>query len=110
MYTIIGKVSDAIVAYKKAIKNNPSDAASLSAMGSLFDDQGENPDISVMFCQESVKLSPENGLFRYRLGKLYCKLNRLDEALKQFKKSELLGQDASEYIAKIQTRQRAKAS
>jgi tetratricopeptide (TPR) repeat protein len=109
-YTMIGKVSEAIVAYKKAIKNNPSDAASLSALGCLFDEQGENADISVMFCQESVKLSPQNGLFRYRLGKLYFKQNRLDEALKEFKKAELLDQDASEYIAKIQARKTAKAS
>ena len=109
-YTMIGKVSDAIVAYKKAIKNNPSDAASLSALGCLFDEQGENPDISMMFCQESVKLSPENGLFRYRLGQLYYKQNRLEEALKEFKKSELLDQDASEYITKIQNQQTAKAS
>jgi tetratricopeptide (TPR) repeat protein len=109
-FTMIGKVPDAIVAYKKAIKNNPSDAASLSALGFLFDEQGENPDISVMFCQESVKLSPENGLFRYRLGQLYYKQNRLDEALKEFKKSELLDQDASEYITKIENQQTAKAS
>ncbi len=109
-YTSIGKVPDAIVAHKKAIKNNPSDAASLSAMGCLFDEQGENPEISVMFCQESVQLSPENGLFRYRLGQLYFKQNRLDDALKEFKKAELLGQDASEYITKIQTRLTAKAS
>ncbi len=109
-YTKIDKIPAAIVAYKKAIKYNPSDAASLSAMGCLFDEQGENPEISVMFCQESVKLSPDNGLFRNRLGKLYYKQNRLDDALKEFKKAELLGQDASEYITKIQTRQTAKAS
>ena len=109
-YTMIGKVSEAIVAYKKAIKNNPSDAASLSALGCLFDAQGENADISVMFCQESVKLSPENGLFRYRLGKLYYKQNRLDEALKEFKKAELLDRDVSEYIAKIKAQKTAKAS
>lgn len=109
-YTMIRRAPEAIVAYKKAIKNNPSDAASLSAMGCLFDEQGENPEISVMFCQESVKLSPENGLFRYRLGELYYKQNRLDEALREFKKAELLDQDASEYITKIQTQQTAKAS
>ncbi|MGD2186896.1 MAG: tetratricopeptide repeat protein [Desulfobacterales bacterium] len=109
-YASIDKIPDAIVAYKKAIKHNPSDAASLSAMGCLFDEQGENPEISVMFCRESVKLSPENGLYRYRLGQLYYKQNRLDDALKEFKKAELLGQETSEYITKIQTRQKAKAS
>jgi tetratricopeptide (TPR) repeat protein len=55
-----------------------------------------------MFCEESVKLSPENGLFRYRLGRLYFKQNRLPDALKEFKKADLLDHDASEYIEKIQ--------
>ena len=109
-YTKTDRVPDAIVAYKRAIKYNPSDAASLSAIGCLFDEQGENPEISVMFCQESVTLSPENGLFRMRLGRLYYKQNRLDDALKEFKKAQLLGQDASEYIRKIKTRQAHKAS
>lgn len=109
-YTMIGRAPEAIAAYKRAIKNNPSDAAALSALGCLFDNQGENADIAMMFCRESVKLSPENGLFRYRLGKLYYKQNRLEKALKEFKKAELLDQDASDYIKKIQTRQTAKAS
>ena len=109
-YMRIGRAADAIEAYKKAIKQNPSDAASLSAMGCLFDQQDENLDISVMFCQESVQLSPENGLFRFRLGRLYFKQNRLDDALEEFKKADLLGQDASEYITKIQKRLSVKAS
>jgi len=109
-YTSIGKPAEAIVAYKTAIKQNPSDATSLSAMGCLFDEQGENLEISVMFCQESVQLSPENGLFRHRLGQLYFKQNRLDDALREFKKADSLGQDASEYITKILKHRRAKAS
>jgi len=109
-YTRLGKTEAAIGAYKTAIKLNPMDAASLSAMGWLFDQQGENPEISVVFCQESVELSPENGLFRQRLGRLYLKQNRLDDALKEFKKADLLGQDSSEYITKILKSREAKAS
>ena len=109
-YTAIGDVHAAISAYKKAIKYNPSDAASLSAMGCLFDEREENPEIALMFCQESVRLSPENGLFRYRLGQLYRKQNRLTDALKEFKKAELLGQDASAVITQIQKQLPAKAS
>jgi tetratricopeptide (TPR) repeat protein len=81
----IGDEDAAISAYKKAIKHNPSDAASLSAMGCLFDERDENPEIALLFCQESVRLSPENGLFRFRLGQLYLKENRLTDALKEFK-------------------------
>jgi tetratricopeptide (TPR) repeat protein len=109
-YTAIGDVETAISAYKKAIKHNPSDAASLSAMGCLFDERKENPEIALMFCRESVRLSPENGLFRYRLGQLYLKENRLTDALKEFKKAEFLGQDASAVIKQIKKQLPAKAS
>jgi len=109
-HTAIGNTEAAIAAYKKAIKYNPSDAASLSAMGCLFDEQKENPEIALMFCQESVRLSPENGLFRYRLGQLYLKQDRLTDALKQFKKAAFLGQDASEEITEIQKQLPAEAS
>jgi tetratricopeptide (TPR) repeat protein len=109
-YTASGDVDAAISAYKKAIKHNPSDAASLSAMGCLFDEREENPEIALMFCQESVRLSPENGLFRYRLGQLYLKENRLTDALKEFKKAEFLGQDAAAVIKQIQKQMLAKAS
>ncbi len=109
-YMAISEVAAAIRAYKKAIKHNPSDAASLSAMGCLFDEQEENPEIALMFCQESVRLSPENGLFRYRLGQLYLKQDRLADALKQFKKAELLGQDASAVITEIQKQLPARPS
>jgi tetratricopeptide (TPR) repeat protein len=109
-YTAIGDADAAISAYKRAIKHNPSDAASLSAMGCLFDEREENPEIALMFCEESVRLSPENGLFRYRLGQLYFKENRLTDALKEFKKAEFLGQDASALIRQIQKKLPAKAS
>jgi len=99
---------DAITAYKKAIRHNPQDAASMSALGCLFDDQGENPEITLMFCRESVGLSPENGLFRYRLGRLYFKQNRLDDALKEYKKAEQFGYDAARDIQEIKNRQVAK--
>ncbi len=109
-YTEIGDAEAAIAAYKKAIKYNPSDAASLSAMGCLFAEQEENPDIALMFCQESVQLAPQNGLYRSRLGQLYLKQNRLDDALEEFKKAELLGKDVSDFIVEIEKKLPPKAS
>ena len=99
---------DAISAYKKAIRHNPHDAASMSALGCLFDAQGENSEITLMFCRESVGLSPENGLFRYRLGRLYFKQNRLDDALKEYDKANQLGYDATRDIQEIRNRLDAK--
>jgi tetratricopeptide (TPR) repeat protein len=109
-YTQIGDVGAAVAAYKKAIKYNPSDAASLSSMGCLFAEQDENPDIALMFCKESIQLAPENGLFRYRLGQLYYRQNRLDDALKEFKQAQRLGKDASDLISEIEKKLHPKTS
>ncbi|MBW2515949.1 MAG: tetratricopeptide repeat protein [Deltaproteobacteria bacterium] len=108
-YTQIGNADAAVAAYKKAIKYNPSDAASLSAMGCLFAEQEENPEIALMFCKESIQLAPENGLFRYRLGQLYYRQNRLDDALKEFKQARRLGKDASDLISEIEKKLQPKA-
>jgi tetratricopeptide (TPR) repeat protein len=91
----------AISAYKKAIRQNPNDAESLSALGYLFDLLGENPEITTIFCQQSIDIAPENGLYRYRLGSLYLKRNQLEDALIQFQKAHDLGYDAKKMIKKI---------
>ena len=92
---------EAIFAYKKAIRLNPNDAQSLSALGHLFDLLGENPEITTIFCQQSVDISPENGLFRHRLGSLYLKRNQLEDALVQFEKAHSLGYNSRDSIKKI---------
>jgi len=93
---------EAVSAYKQVIRQNPNDAESLSALGYLFDLQGENPEITTIFCQQSIDIAPENGLFRYRLGNLYLKRNQLEDALEQFQKADDLGYDSKELIEKIQ--------
>jgi len=107
-YAAANLTQDAIKAYKNAIRFNPHDATSMSALGCLLDDQGENPEITLMFCRESVGLAPENGLFRYRLGQLYFKQNRYDDALKEYKKAEQFGYDAAGDIQNIQKQLTAK--
>ena len=88
----------AIGAYQKAVKANPADSLALSALGGLFVQKGENPEIALVFCRESVRLAPGNPLFRQRLGRLYVKLNRLDAALSEFEQAERLGLDSAEDI------------
>jgi tetratricopeptide (TPR) repeat protein len=94
-------IDEAIFTYKKAIRQNPNDAQSLSALGYLFDLLGENPEITTIFCQQSVDISPENGLFRHRLGSLYLKRNQLEDALVQFEKAHRLGYNSRDSIKKI---------
>jgi tetratricopeptide (TPR) repeat protein len=95
---------EAIAAYRKAIKLNPRDAAAMSALGCLFEAQGENPEITLVFCRESVGLAPDNALFRYRLGQLLLKQNRLKEALQEFRKAQDLGHDATDDINETEAR------
>ena len=93
---------EAIASYRTAIKVNPRDAAAMSALGCLFEAQGENPEITMVFCRESVGLAPDNALFRYRLGQLFTKQNRLQEALEAFRKAQQLGHDAADDINEIE--------
>ena len=95
-------IDEAVSAFKKAVKYNPNDADSLSALGYLFDLQGENPEITTIFCQQSVDIAPDNGLFRYRLGNLYLKRNQLDDALEQFQKADERGHVCEHMIQQVQ--------
>lgn len=103
-YTAVGSPEKAIGAYKRAVKANPGDSAALSALGCLFDEKGENPEIAMVFCKESVRLVPDNPVFRRRLGGLYFKLNRLEEALEEFEQAGRLGYDAADDLRQIRER------
>jgi tetratricopeptide (TPR) repeat protein len=98
----LGCREEAVAAYRKAIKINPNDAAALSALGTIFDTQGENPEISLTFCRQSVAVSPENILYRLRLARLYHKHNHLEKALAEYETASVLGYDARRQIAEIQ--------
>jgi tetratricopeptide (TPR) repeat protein len=94
----------AIAAYKKAVTQNPNDPETLSALGCLFDKQGENPEITIIFCQQSVDLAPDNGLYRRRLGQLYLKQGLLAEALEAFKAADRCGTDTTDLVAEVRNR------
>lgn len=101
IFTAIGMADEAEEAYEKAIKINPNDAASLSSLGLLYDQKGKNHDIALSFCCQSVEISPDNGLFRQRLGKIYHKHGLLVDAMKEFEKAEELGCESGRYINEI---------
>ena len=82
----------------------PADVAALSALGCLFDAKGENPEIALVFCRESARLAPDNALFRARLGALYRKMNRLEEALAEYERAAALGHDAAAELAELRGR------
>jgi tetratricopeptide (TPR) repeat protein len=99
------KIHDkAVRAFQTAIKKNPNDAEALSGLGHLFDIQNENPEIATVFCEQSVTISPDNGLFHHRLGRLYFKQNRLDDAMKSFITANDLGYDSKTFLQDIERR------
>jgi len=108
-YMAVNMIDKATSTYSQAIKSNPNDAAALSALGHLYGILNKDLEIATMFCQQSIQISPEDGLFRHRLGRLYLKQNRLDEALKELKTAIALGYDSSEYVEQTQSRLTAKA-
>jgi tetratricopeptide (TPR) repeat protein len=94
-FEAMGEKEQAKLHYETAVKKNPQDAAALSALGALYDAKGENPEISTLFCEKSVEISPENGLFQYRLGRVYANNNMLEKAVDAFANAVRFGHDAA---------------
>ena len=92
---------EAILYYEAAVKKNPEDACALSALGTLYAHKAENPEISTLFCKKAVEMSPENGLFHYRLGKIYVQQKKLSKAVSAFKRAVELGHPAESEIDSI---------
>jgi tetratricopeptide (TPR) repeat protein len=89
---------EATKAYEKAIRLNPTNAESLSALGRLYGTIGENLEIAIVLCRESTKIDPDNGLYRRRLGKLYLQSGNYEKALEQLKRAAQLGEDCADLI------------
>jgi tetratricopeptide (TPR) repeat protein len=100
-YAALGSTEDAQSAYKKALRLNANDAVALSGLGWLYIEQGKNPEIGKLFCQHSVEIAPENGLYRHRLGEIYFRENRLQNALDAFNQALKLGYDSREALENV---------
>ncbi len=98
----LGKLPAAIIAYRQAVKFNPRDYASLSALGHLYDIQDENTDIAIVFCEQSIAMAPENGLYQWRLARLYQKAGRCQDALLALQAAASLGHADNERMSEIQ--------
>ena len=107
----LGLTKEAIQAYKSAVKVNPEDAGSLSTLGRLYTERGESLDVAAVLCEQSVRLEPENGLYRYQLATAYLNQDRLEAALAAFEAAAQRGHDSHDQIEATQDRlMAAKAS
>jgi len=103
----LGLAKDAIQAYKNAVKINPGDADSLSLLGRLYSERGESLDVASVLCEQSVRLSPDNGLFRHRLGHVFLNQGKLNHALAEFELAAAMGHDSQPQIEETQDRMTA---
>lgn len=100
----LGLTKEAVQAYKSVVKIIPNDAESLSKLGRLYVKRGESLDVAAVFCEQSVQISPENGLFRYHLGCVYLEQGHLARALEAFELAARLGHDCRSIIEQTQDR------
>ncbi len=103
----LGLAKEAIQAYKNAVKINPGDAESLSLLGRLYAERGESLDVASVLCAQSVRLSPNNGLFRHRLGHVFLNQGKLNHALAEFEQAMAMGHDSQVQIEETQDRMTA---
>jgi tetratricopeptide (TPR) repeat protein len=103
-YAALGLAAKAIAAYQKAVRFNAADAHALCALGGLFEARGENLDIALVFCRESVQLAPHEARFRSRLARVLLRLGRLEEALAELEHAERLGAEAAAEIRGVRER------
>jgi tetratricopeptide (TPR) repeat protein len=107
----LGLNREALQAYKTAVKINPSDAQSLSDLGQLYLQLEESLDVATVFSEQSVRLEPDNALFRYHLGCTYLQREMLDLALNEFEEAEAMGHDTQAKIEEVhQQMMKTKAS
>ena len=98
---------EAIQAYKRVVKINPADGESLSILGRLYAKRGESLGVASALCEQSVRLSPDDGVFRHRLGTVYLNQGRLDLALAEFELAVTLGHDSRQQIEETRDRMMA---
>ncbi len=103
----LGLTKKAIQAYKRAVKINPGDAESLSLLGRLYTERGESLDVASVLCEQSVRLAPDNGLFRHRLGHVFLNQGKLNHALVEFELAAAMGHDSQPQIEETQDRMTA---
>ena len=110
LYAVLGQclarleqIQPAVAAYKKAVKCNPNDAETLSELGILYAKKGENLDICLTFCRQSVLIAPQNSLYRYRLADLYHQFKKWDAALVEYERAAELGYDVGDRIDQVRT-------
>lgn len=71
---------EALVYYKKALQQTPSDIHTLLSIAQLYFYRLEDYKEALSYAKELIELEPENGLVQYLLGLIYMRLENYEEA------------------------------
>ncbi|MDR1040427.1 MAG: tetratricopeptide repeat protein [Deltaproteobacteria bacterium] len=77
---LAGDSQGAMAAFKQAVKADPDDAQSLSALGALYREESHDDQMALSLMRRAVELDPSNCLFRNRLGRLLYDMGRFADA------------------------------
>jgi tetratricopeptide (TPR) repeat protein len=103
---VSGDRAGALAAFKIAVKRDPDDAESLSALGALFLDSDNDQEVALSLFRRSVELDPTNSLFRRRLGTLLYQLGDYEAAERHLRLAVEYGcreEDVKERLASLAT-------
>jgi len=75
-----GRFEDAVVAYKKSIKNNPKATVAYFNLALAYKNLNRQEEAAIAF-EKAVELEPDNLDARYSLGNIYNHLERWEEAI-----------------------------
>ncbi len=85
-YYHLGIRKDAMASLQRAIRHNPQDASSLSALGELYSLEGQGSDIARTFCRQAVEIEDQDWRHWLRLARVelaYGDVPAAHEALKE---------------------------
>ncbi|MFC2164406.1 sulfatase-like hydrolase/transferase [Acidobacteriota bacterium] len=78
-YKHLGKQDEAIVGFRRLKDIDPHDTKPLLHLGDIYEERGEF-DLALSYLKLGTEIDPEAPVFHSKLGAVYLKMNRLDEA------------------------------
>jgi serine/threonine-protein kinase len=98
-YRDLNSYNDALAAYSLAIAMRPDDASSYNRLGHFYEDQNKPellPEAERNYLA-AIKRAPDSYIAHYNLGGVYLKMERYEDAFREFEKSLLIAPSLSGY-------------
>jgi tetratricopeptide (TPR) repeat protein len=96
----LNSYNDALAAYKQSITMRPDDAGSYNRLGHFYEEQNKPellPEAERNYVA-AIKRAPESYVAHYNLGAVYVKLERYEDAFREFERSLLIAPSLNGYL------------